>query len=289
MKKLLSMVAGVILGVFSLFGCSITDIVNYTYADGERYTVGGGVFTEEIQTLDVDWMSGDVQILPSTDNAVYIQESCTEELNTEKQMYHLLDGTSLRIRYTQSGKPKQPLLNKKLTVYVPAELTRVQLSSSAATVKMGAVTVSNLSFELASGELRFEDTTVLQNLSVSLVAGNVNGSMTATDARFDFEVGAGTVNLKSSGCQSFDVRIASGDVTLRFDSMPELGEIDTASGTFTMGLPTDAQFTVDLDVLTGDFYTDFTHSQNGKHVVVGAGTSSFKVVAVSGGVKIYKN
>lgn len=45
-----------------LSGCSFWQVTNYVYQNGEKYTAGDRSIMEKIETIDIDYLDGDVPL-----------------------------------------------------------------------------------------------------------------------------------------------------------------------------------------------------------------------------------
>ena len=122
----------------------------------------------------------------------------------------------------------------------------------------------------------------------------------------DFDGASGKLNVLNCEIDSMEIETASGDVEfygilnkLDFDAasakfvgqfyrIPERLTLDAMSGDVILTLPEDSGFTLELDALSGSFYSDFTFQSKDSLYDGGDGTCKIKVSGISGDVSILK-
>ena len=101
MKKLVSILLAALL-VCGAFGCVAIRMFN-KYENADRYQYGA--FTYEaasVYTVDLDWAAGDVTVKHGS-GTLSVSESGGETLSVSERLHWWLDGTTLRIKYCESG------------------------------------------------------------------------------------------------------------------------------------------------------------------------------------------
>ena len=66
------------------------------YDNAKAYTMGGASLSKTVTALDVNWISGNVNIVYDDVTGVSFSESSEETLTEKTSMYYWLDGTVLR-------------------------------------------------------------------------------------------------------------------------------------------------------------------------------------------------
>lgn len=89
---------------------------------------------------------------------------------------------------------------------------------------------------------------------------------------------------------SFDFTSVSGDLSLTASSTPNDGSVDSVSGSFTLYLPGNAEFAIEMDSLSGDFQSEFEMTSHGDShdatYICGNDDKTYSIDTVSGDVNI---
>ena len=123
MKRIaiIAMVAGALL-------CSCVDStkVNFSFDHPERYSVGDATIEQTVKSINIDWLSGDVDIRYSDNAELRIYEEVTETsiplTDTLRMHYYIDEEGELDIKFCGKGKYRYGNLkglNKHLYVDVP--------------------------------------------------------------------------------------------------------------------------------------------------------------------------
>lgn len=286
MKRVVCLISVLIMTLLSLCGCS----VYYMYKDAEKYSSGAGEITEKIERLDIEWLQGEVQVLPAPEGVenVVLEETASRTMTKNTAVHHYVDGKTLKIRYAKAGESLLLVLKKNLRIYVPNELLSMEIDSESADVRIGKVTTDDCTIRVGSGDGRIDGMTVTRHMACEFLSGNLRGTANCSGADLEFKTGDGLIDFAPTTCRNFSVVMGSGDVTLTFDECPANGGFDMAGGKMNLYLPETADFTLTMEVLSGKLNTDFEYERDGKHYVFGDGTNRFDARAASGAVNIYK-
>ena len=286
MKRVMCLISVFVFALISLCGCS----VYYTYKDADKYTSGAGEITEKIERLDIEWLQGEVQVLPAADGQenVVLEETANRGMTKNTKLHYLVDGKTLKVRYANAGEALLLVLKKTLKIYVPSDLLSVEIDSSSADVRIGKIVTEDCTIRVASGNARIDGMRVTRHMAVEVASGNLGGNANCEGADLEFKTGSGLIDFVPTACETFSVIAGSGDVTLSFEQCPNDGGFDIGGGDMTLYLPASSSFTLTLEVLSGKFNTDFEHTIDGKHYIVGNGDSRLDARAATGDVNIYK-
>lgn len=181
---------------------------NGTPVDGE-----GHVSAANVRDLEIDWVSGSVNIKATDTESIIFSETGGNEKYT---MTYELDGGTLRLSYAKAqvsiGFVSTP--SKDLTVTVPKDWAceELEINTASVDVDITDLTVAELSLNGASNNLRF------------------NG------------------NIESLECDG-----ASNDLELVCTNSPNEINIDGASCYLSLSLPYDCGFRAELEGLNCDF------------------------------------
>ena len=232
-------------------------------ADSLNYGTSAG----DIRSIQIDWVSGNIQIQPADIDHIQVSESAAYG-NTEAMLCRK-EGDTLKISYRRSDIASlKGIGTKDLTIQVPKDWNCRKLEIDAASPKISVqgLTVDEVSLDTASGESRFEGCTLGK-----LDADTASGNLYLTGALEDLEYDS-----------------ASGSVEAELDSVPGEISMDTASGSLTLKLPKDAGFTVEMDTLSGQFQSDFETIRKGNRYLHGDGACEIEMESMSGSIAIHQ-
>ncbi|MBE5938407.1 MAG: DUF4097 domain-containing protein [Lachnospiraceae bacterium] len=272
MKKLMTRVTILILGVFAfciiyLRGCDVfsVGISSYRYDNASKYTTGGATIDDEVKTLDISWVSGNVNIKYHEENTIIFEEDGSTFEEDEKLRYWL-DGTTLRIKYVKSGMRKYGNLNKQLTIYIPAtaEFTDLNIDTVSAGIHVEGISADNVRIESVSG---------------SFVA-----KLQGETSKVDVETVSGKINITGENIKNVNSESVSGAIVLTLDTAPEKINAETVSGKLTAYLPMETGFTLEVDKVSGDFECDFAVTKDNGTYVCGDGSGDYNFETVSGDI-----
>ena len=243
----------------------------YRYEDADSYQVGNGESSESVTSLDIDWIDGNVNVVPSSGDKVVISEDYKGDEDALRLRWKI-EGGKLTIKYQKSGWSAlfKKTSGKTLTIEAPQAMLD----------KMNKVDLS-----LVSADLLMTGMTALET-DIELVSGDVvmNGSF----GQLDIDTVSGDVKLE--GCiKSAEIDGTSAVIELRLVETPKEIEVDTVSGNVSILLPENVKgFEVDLEAVSGRLYADgfdgLTQIKN--QCIYGDGSLKINVEAVSGNLKI---
>ena len=201
----------------------------------------------EITALDIDWISGEVEILVTSDSDILVREQPEHETSYSYAMVVTEQDGVLKVRYTEDAFLTLPdLPAKKLTVQLPRavaeHLTEVQLNSVSADLETDFLTADSAELTTVSGKIDL-------------------------DGSFRQVTGGST----------------SGEVDLTLRKCPDRIELNTVSGNMDLELPRNAGFTLDYSTVSGDLESDFPLTTDG---TCGDGSGSITIETTSGDLKI---
>ena len=228
---------------------------------------GAAQFSADIRDIEIDWMSGNIRMVPANVSSIAVSES-----NVSGNKYAMLcrqDGTTLKIEFcgnTTFMDLKNLKLSKDLTILVPMDWNGRAVKVDAASAKLYAqdLTIREMEVDTASGACQFDNCTV-DTLDIDTASG---------DVRF-------TGRLNRLDCDS-----ASAGVYAELDNVPSEIDMDTASGSVELVLPKDAGFAVNMDTMSGKFDSDFPYSSKNGVYLSGDGACRIDMSSMSGKVSI---
>ena len=250
-------------------GCSML----YTYPNSDRYSIGGSsIDAASVGNLDLNWVSGNVQIRQGSGSSIVFYEQCKKELKDKDKMCYWLDGNTLNIKFRASGFLAFNSLSKEkiLVVEIPAntDFSDVNITTISAACSINtSLTCDGLTVKSVSGDI------TLNNADVALLK---------------IDSVSGTINAEDSCCNTVDVKTVSGDINLFLKNCPVSFKYDSVSGTAALYIPDNAGFSVAFKTISGVFNSNFaTQIQNGNYIY-GSGLYSFSIKTVSGDFTVTK-
>ena len=229
-----------------------TDFLNY------------GTSAGDIREIEIDWVSGEIQIIPSEIDHIKVNETAAHA-NTEAMLCRK-DGDTLKISFCNELVSLKWIGTKDLTIQVPKGWACRKLGIDAVSPKISVqgLTADEVDLDTAGGESRFDSCT-LGELDADTASGNLYLTGTLENLEYDS---------------------ASGSVEAELDNVPSEITMDTASGSLSLKLPKHAGFAVALDSLSGKLHSDFPTTLDGGRYLCGDGACKIEMNSLSGGVTV---
>ena len=228
---------------------------------------GAAQFSADIQEIEIDWVSGNIRLVPANVSHIEVSESGKD--TSKYPMICKQDGQTLKIEYCTSttfADLKNLKFSKDLTILVPLNWSGRALKVDAASAKLSVqdLTIQEVEIDTASGSSQFDNCTI-NSLDIDTASGDVyfEGSLNKLD------------------CDS-----ASAGVQAVLSNVPYEIDMDTASGCLELFLPEDAGFSVKMDTMSGKFDSTLTYTEKSGRFVRGNGACSIDMSSMSGGVAI---
>ena len=277
------------------------------------WSVGDARITEEVTSLVIESPDIDVFLKTGPDQEILITESSGAELSEDQKVRWQLDGTTLRIKYTDSI--IQGIFgfllgnnNRSLTVTLPEDLVldSLNISVASADVTTDLLHSANADFSAASGDMNVLLAGDMENAAFSSASGNITASLENAEAvqadaasgdlfvtlisagQFSADTSSGEITLQADEVAVLSVESASGEVYTALAKAPKDASISTASGDVTMALPEDADATVTVSTASGDFTSQLPVVMDGKTYALGNGTGQMTISTASGDISIRK-
>lgn len=276
MKKILSGFLALAM-IMMLVGCNISADTSfgstYFYEDASSYTMGGATLTEDINEIDVNWVSGKVTVQYHDGEGILISEDSDVALGEKNSLYYRVIGKTLKIQYAKSGVWTTIDFNKELTISLPKG------------TEADPERAYSLSFDTVSADVDIREV-YTKKCEFENVSGNIRATLLGTVSSVDAETVSGNISLSVGDLASFDIESVSGNVTMMGGNIRE-GKFDSVSGDFLLELPPNNGYTVEFESVSGDIdLFGGTVSKEGDRYTVGDGTRHYEIETVSGNVKI---
>ena len=283
MKKLISILLVCTL-LCGSFGCIAIRTIN-KYANADRYQYGA--FTYEaasVYTVDLDWAAGDVTVKHGS-GTLSVSESGGETLSVSERLHWWLDGTTLRIKYCESGYSHViPSKDKHLTLELPENID-LKIDIASGRVRADTLSVATLDLNTASGGVEI-GTLTAREAEIDTASGGVTIGTATIEREFDVDTASGGLTVDRISAQTIKIDTASGGTTLGLDKVTTV-DIDAASGKITLKLfDTEAGATVRLAKLSGGFDCKIPMTAEGKAYRIGRGEMQISIDTASGGMTI---
>lgn len=210
-----------------------------------------------INSIDIDWISGRVTVIPYDGDDIVIREKSKGKIDEENCLRYRISGDTLEINYfrqtAEFNFTGSINYSKQLEIKVPRALAK---------------SLDELNFDAVSADLNIRDLHIA-SLDVDTTSGNLLGKN--IEAKY---VNMGTV---------------SGDMKVTYTSCPKELNMDSTSGDCTISLPKGSSVTAELDSVSGDFSSEFsTRYEEDDVYIIGSGECEFSVSTVSGDFVINK-
>ncbi len=270
--------------------------------DFSEYKTGNAEFeADSVKSLNINWTSGNVEIIEVKGDSVKIYEESQAE---EDKMYYRLDGGKLTVYDSKkvfnlfSFDLFTNRRSKKLTVEIPKtlELSGIDVNTASADVNADDINAEDISVNCASGDI------LLSNVSSgSISMNNVSGSSYAQKSKcseIDVNTVSGDTNISTySDCREIDVQSVSGGIELNVQDIYtddkvkpwKLGSIDaeSVSGGINLNFSEGIKgFSAELGSVSGSKTVNFDTLQKDDKYVFGDGSVKINLDTVSGGIEI---
>ena len=235
MKKRFSFI---LLGLLSLLFTSC-GIWMSRYPDADKYVSGNQTYNEEVNSIDIDWLSGTVKLVEDnslTNSVVKIEEEtdCTKE---EELVHSYLNEGKLMIKFFASGyRCTNSGITKKLIVTYAPGLESIKVNLTSGSLNAESITARDINVDLTSGKVVAGEI-ISERVKFDLTSGSVNiDSVYAND--FDIDLTSGSANIKSIFTEDFDADLTSGSLDTGFGYV-KTASYDLTSGDIKLTLPND--------------------------------------------------
>lgn len=301
-----SLVLILISGLFiaSLAGATILKgriNMGFSYDNEESYYVGNHAeYTEKIESIDVNWIDGSVNVEVYEGDIVIVDDTYDGE-DDFYIMRSKVENNKLQIKYCASGinifsKPK----NKQLTVKIPesyANLREISVSTVSASSSISGVCADKYDLESVSAgmvvnipETSGDEVFSAKELNCENVSGSIEVSGSAK--RVNVDIVSGSIYLTGT-FDKVDVNDVSGRVSLDIEkAFPTEMDIETVSGSVELKIKEDVDladgFSVNMDSVSGRISLSKAGEiiKYSKYYSYGEGKNKIDIDTVSGNFKI---
>ena len=311
MKKMFALV--IALCCLLLTGCVSTTSRSlfgdtFRYDHPERYTVGGASLTDSVKHLEIQWLTGCVEIQRGDGNRIEFEETADRKLSDDLTLRWWLDGETLHIKFCNTGRWDIGNLQKTLKVTLPHDqlLESAKITTVSADIEAPELYTREINWSTTSGGMTAQlfDT---EHIDVRTVSGTVDlnsyadaKEVEAVSTSGDISLDLGIVEDLNVGTVSGKVQIAaaksaqselestSGAIALHLKDVSGSCKIDSVSGSVTLTLPEDIQFSMEFKTTSGSFDSEIELRKEGETYLAGSGQNRFEIKTTSGSLQICK-
>ena len=219
----------------------------------------------DIDSLEVDWIAGDITIIPADTNEI----SVTEELSADqKSMVLKQGGSALYVEYCEDDFAFSlgSTGSKNLNITVPREwlCQELEINAASANLRAESLVIQKVRASTASGTLRFENCAV-DTIKMDTASGDLDFSGALNELKFDS---------------------ASAHANLILTNHPKSIKLDSLSGDLDLTLPKGCGFTLDKDSLSGSCIIEQDTTDRDGKLTHGDGACEIEVDGLSASLNI---
>jgi type II secretory pathway component GspD/PulD (secretin) len=244
--------------VFGLCSCG----AKVEYEDYGKYTPGDWAQSLLITSIDVEWLSGKVEIVSHVYGYLAVSESSEGMLSDEVKMHWYYDGTTLKIKPAANGVSQDRVPEKTLTVFVPF-----------------GYSFSDIDIETVSADVSVSDSGA-NFIDVETVSGKVSLNLDGKSQQIEAATVSGDIELVGSAARELELTSTSGNITAEGRSAADQTEISTVSGNITLTLPANSNLKTKLESVSGATENAFANN------AVGEGAKSVELSSTSGNITL---
>ena len=232
----------------ALAGCK----TNYVYDNSSAYAAGGATLSQTVEEIDVDWVSGEVEISYYNGAYVSFSETADKEISGDFALRYLVEGNKLTVRYASSGKFDFKGNGKTLKLLVPenANLSFLSVNTVSADVTVEGITAAAAEVKTVSGDLELRSANFTE-LELETVSGDADVYLASRCSALTAKTVSGDLEFRLEEVVRFDVNTTSGDVTLKTGILPSSGRMESVSGDLELHLPQGSEFAVRFSSVSG--------------------------------------
>lgn len=234
---------------------------------GESLTERSYEITDRVDSLDLEWVSGKVDVYVAEGVTVRLVERSDKGIYDNEALQWRVEDGELKVRWSSAKLSASTMLNSKdLAVYLPAAAW------------------DELSFETVSADLTVHDALTCRELDLDATSGTVDVRDVAAD-ELDVESVSGSVTV-SGAFREVKTESVSGSVSLALTSAAEEIKMNSVSGAQTLAVSDGSGFTLKFDSVSGTLDSALAlTAQNGTYRF-GDGGCKIEVETVSGNLKL---
>ena len=263
---------------------------SYNYDELTNSVIGGGeVASSGIDTLNVDWVAGQIDLTYDDIDVIKIEETGKINNDDEKLRY-AVNGNKLNIWYCKSGISTAitSLGGKALKVTVPnnIEFENITVDTVSAPLYFSDIEAGSFDFDGVSGGIEGNNLKAAKDIDIDTVSGEVKLSGKCDAENIFFDTTSGNFEVKNLAVnEKFNMDSVSGSIKANLMNSFDM-ELNSTSGSMNITIPKDGSFKVNLDSVSGDVELDMKAQIKGETYIIGDGEHMIEADTVSGGINI---
>lgn len=271
MKKIVLFLT-LILFIITLSGCQSLNVISeYLYNDKD-YEIGNKAYDPSvynIETIEVDWIVGNVYILQSSNHEIIIREETDIEIEDKFKMHYKLEDNTLDIKFAKSCNLLEYKYKiKNLYIFLPSQINEITINNVSSDISINYVNIKDLEINNASGDIVIEDATIDE-----LQINNVSGEIIILDDEIN----------------SVEIDTTSGDLGMSFLKMPHELDISSTSANITLYILNTDIVSIEFETISGKLESNLQYTKNeDTYVFNGKLDDNYEVETVSGSLVINK-
>ncbi len=280
-----------------------------TYKNADKYTAGDLETDEKIETVDIEWASGYVDIVSAKGTKVTVKETCKDDLSDEEKVHTWVNDGVLYVKFCASGERVDSTSEKRVEITLPdgVELKKLSAEASSADMNADGISAKSVYMEASSGDVRFsgsaggkfEAETSSGNISFSGEADTISAEASSGEVFIEqsgesksisAETSSGDIEIKAGQTKKLNTESSSGDHSIRLEKTPAKTDIEASSGDVKLYLPEDAAFKAEIDTSSGEVSYELPLTKTGdESYTCGTSDNELNIETSSGDVEIFKN
>ncbi len=262
---------------------------SYTYDHADKYVAGDIEISDDIDTIDIDYCSGDVKFVQADTDVITIEETAKKDLKDKLKVHTWVDGKTLHIKFCESGKGLDlNNLGKQLEITVPVEIEYDKLVFDMSSGDVEAeCSAKKIDFDASSGDINLTQTGNSDEILADTSSGSITLDIESTD-KFVGNASSGSIYVNAKSIRNIHADTSSGSNEFHLEAVPETAKIDASSGSVKVYLPEDADITAEIDTASGDISYDLPFEKKGDTYKCGKGTNKVMIDTSSGDVTLNK-
>lgn len=305
------LIGALIYGMSNSFGFDVLkkDVIELANSDF-KYNYEYTQEVDKLDSFDIDWSSGGVELKYYDGKSIKITEYSTLELDEDQKLTLEEDGTTLKINWDSSPSIFNflpSLKYKKLVVEIPTDMTldTVAVKTASGAVSARELTATSINLSSTSGKVSSDgckaNKMALGSTSGSLCANGakaniLNANTTSGAVAFENSIGytaklssvSGAISF-SGGFTSISAQSTSGSVKLQTNLLIEKADLSSVSGSIQLIAPEDTSAKVTASSVSGSFSSSFASAlSSGKNAsfTLGDGSGEINLSTTSGSIKL---
>lgn len=246
-------------------------------------------FDADIQSFQVDWISGGIKVTPSIDNMIHVLEKAEKGLSSSK--YASIDASNGKLTIRSKNKNnvwfffyRTPLTYLELQV-PQNDYEEIILNLTSGSHKLSDLNTEDMIIDLTSGELRLSNANI-SRLNMTMTSGNTRlNDVMGEDLRV--EMTSGELRTTGSFSNLIQIDMTSGNLSLdtHLDA-PEQLALEMTSGNAELILSQAEGFQFDVDKTSGNFTPSFNYTGDSDDPIYLEGDARYTVDMTSGNVSV---